>query len=263
MARDFVFVWQPNDDFPNAYVDGLLARFTADGPFIEDWRCATGQTQPGDNAYVFGQGAAHRCIFAVGTVAGPLKPRQPNVAYRYLPVQIEMIADPDAGGLIDAAAIRTLGDDALKGIRQSGVSLAAPIARGLDRLLTSRPILEPAVVDPVAGVLVSETPEMRLHRRLERNPAAARAAKSWHGCRCQACGFDFEQAYGVLGSDFIEVHHLKPLSSLPRDQATVLNVVTDFAVLCANCHRMIHRLPDPSDLEALRKIVTSQAGHQT
>jgi 5-methylcytosine-specific restriction protein A len=263
MARDFVFVWQPNDDFPKAYVDGLLARFTAGGPFIEDWRCATGQTQPGDNAYVFGQGAAHRCIFAVGTVAGPLKPRQPNVAYRYLPVQIEMIADPDAGGLIDAAAIRTLGDGALKSIRRSGVSLAEPIGRGLDRLLASRSILEPDADDTVAEVLVSETPEMRQHRRLERNPAAVRAARSWHGCRCQACGFDFEQTYGDLGSDFIEVHHLKPLSSLPRDQATVLNVVTDFAVLCANCHRMIHRLPDPGDLTVLREVVTSQAKHQT
>lgn len=259
MARDFVFVWQPNGDFPKAYVDRLVARFAADGPFIEDWRCATGQTQVGDNAYVFGQGAEHRCIFAVGTIAGPLKPKQPRVGYRYLPVRIEMIADPDTGGLIDHAAIRSLGDEALRGIRQSGVSLAASVARGLDRLLATQPILVPADVDPMGEILVTETPEMRLHRRLERNPAAVRAAKSWHGCRCQACGFDFLQAYGDLGSDFIEVHHCKPLGSLPRNQTIKLNVATDFAVLCANCHRMIHRLPDPGDLAAMREIVTSMA----
>lgn len=263
MARDFVFVWQPDSDFPKAYVNGLLARFTADGPFIEEWRCATGQTQPGDNAYVFGQGAAHRCIFAVGTVAGPLKPQQPGVPYRYLPLRIEIIADPNTGGLIDRAAIRTLGGDALKGIRRSGVSLAAPVARGLDRLLAGQPIFKPGDVNPVSEILVTETPEMRLHHRLERNPAAVRAAKNWHGCRCQACEFDFQQAYGDLGSDFIEVHHLKPLGSLPRDKTTLLNVVTDFAVLCANCHRMIHRLSDPGDLAALRKIVTSKAKYRT
>lgn len=163
-----------------------------------------------------------------------------------------MIADPDIGGLIDQAAIRSLGDDALKGIRQSGVSLAASVARGLDRLLTSQPILQPIDVDPVGEILVAETPEMRLHRQLERNPAAVRAAKSWHGCRCQACGFDFLRTYGDLGFDFIEVHHRKPLDSFPRNKTIMLHITTDFAVLCANCHRMIHRLPDPGDHRCAR-----------
>ena len=33
------------------------------------------------------------------------------------------------------------------------------------------------------------------------------------------------------------------------------NVASDFAVLCANCHRMIHRTSDPSDLEGFRKLI--------
>ena len=33
------------------------------------------------------------------------------------------------------------------------------------------------------------------------------------------------------------------------------NVATDFAVLCSNCHRMIHRTSDPSDLAGFRLLV--------
>jgi 5-methylcytosine-specific restriction protein A len=33
------------------------------------------------------------------------------------------------------------------------------------------------------------------------------------------------------------------------------DVALDFAVLCANCHRMIHRTEHPSDLEGFKKLV--------
>ncbi len=262
MARDFVFVWQPNGDFPKSYVDRLMDRFAADGPFVEDWRCATGKAQVGDSAYVFGQGAEHRCIFAVGTIAGPLKLSSPVERYRYLPLRIEMIADPDIGGPDRS------GSD--QNPRRQCTAKHPPERCQLGGLGRPRPrcpprkpaILELADVDPVSETLVTETPQMRIHLRLERNSAAARAAKSWHGCRCQACEFDFRQAYGDQGADFIEVHHRKPLGNLPRNQTIMLNVETDFAVLCANCHRMIHRLPDPGDLAALREVVTSQARDQ-
>lgn len=52
------------------------------------------------------------------------------------------------------------------------------------------------------------------------------------------CGFGFEKAYGPLGKDFIEVHHVVPLSEAGRVNTDPL---TDLIVLCANCHRMVHR----------------------
>lgn len=57
-------------------------------------------------------------------------------------------------------------------------------------------------------------------------------------CQVSACGFDFEEAYGVLGREFIEVHHLEPMSSREEPTITSLN---ELALVCANCHRMIHR----------------------
>lgn len=57
-------------------------------------------------------------------------------------------------------------------------------------------------------------------------------------CEVPGCGFDFEFMYGDLGSGFAEVHHLRPLSELDQPVSTAL---PDLAVVCANCHRMIHR----------------------
>jgi len=49
-----------------------------------------------------------------------------------------------------------------------------------------------------------------LANRFERDPRARRACIAHYGCRCVACGFSFAEAYGDLGVDVIEVHHLEP-----------------------------------------------------
>ena len=54
--------------------------------------------------------------------------------------------------------------------------------------------------------------------------------------------------FGPLGAGFIEAHHLKPVASL-EEGAPVDTSSDDFAVLSSNCHRMIRRTADPSDLE--------------
>jgi 5-methylcytosine-specific restriction protein A len=106
--------------------------------------------------------------------------------------------------------------------------------------------------DEDAGGTLYEKRQYRLHRRIERNRTAARRAKQHHGTRCQACELDFAERYGDIGEGFIEAHHLRPISSLNEGVSVVYEVATDFAVLCANCHRMIHRMLDPSDLRAFR-----------
>lgn len=55
---------------------------------------------------------------------------------------------------------------------------------------------------------------------------------------CEVCGFDFSATYGSLGEGFCEVHHLSPLSA---SDESVITMVIDLAVLCSNCHRIIHR----------------------
>ena len=95
--------------------------------------------------------------------------------------------------------------------------------------------------------------------RLERDSRAAKLAKAHHGVECQACEMKFSTVYGVIGATFIEAHHLAPLSSIERGDARIYTP-DDFAVLCSNCHRMIHRWPDPLhpepwDLDGFREML--------
>ena len=54
---------------------------------------------------------------------------------------------------------------------------------------------------------------------------------------CEVCGFDFAATYGERGEGYAECHHVLPLHVSGEKE----NSIEDLAVLCANCHRMIHR----------------------
>ena len=88
----------------------------------------------------------------------------------------------------------------------------------------------------------------RLHKRRERSSRVVREAKEKHaganngGLPCEVCGFDFQEMYGDRGKHFIEAHHKVPLSELKEDQIAE-TLVDDLALVCANCHRMLHKKP--------------------
>jgi 5-methylcytosine-specific restriction enzyme A len=90
------------------------------------------------------------------------------------------------------------------------------------------------------------------HARIERNSSAAKAAKKALGLQCSGCGFEFERFYGERGRDFIEVHHLIPLHTLPEGAAVSMDPKKDFAVVCSNCHKIIHRGSTILTIEELR-----------
>lgn len=102
------------------------------------------------------------------------------------------------------------------------------------------------------GETVEERRRYRQHRSIERNPDTSRKVKKALGYICQCCGFDFEKAYGKIGHQYIEAHHLIHLSSLPPNILIPMDVKKDFAVLCANCHRMMHRKNGPKTLAELK-----------
>jgi 5-methylcytosine-specific restriction enzyme A len=110
-----------------------------------------------------------------------------------------------------------------------------------------------------SSITVVETRKYSLHRKIERNRTAAKQAKRFRGTVCQACALNFAQRYGPIGQDFIEAHHLRAISTLEEGIAVHYDIAEDFAVLCSNCHRMIHRSADPSDLAAFRALVQSNS----
>lgn len=103
----------------------------------------------------------------------------------------------------------------------------------------------------------------RLHQSRERDSRAVRQAKVDHAQRnggalpCEVCEFDFAARYGELGVSYIEAHHTLPLSDL-EDGELRNTRVEDLALVCANCHRMLHRKRPWATVEQLRKLVKSE-----
>ena len=83
----------------------------------------------------------------------------------------------------------------------------------------------------------------RVHQSRERNAGIVAEKKKTvfkaaGKLACEVCGFDFHVRYGELGRDFAECHHRFPLCKLVPGQKTRL---VDLAIVCANCHRMLHQ----------------------
>lgn len=71
---------------------------------------------------------------------------------------------------------------------------------------------------------------------------------------CEACEFDFNEKYGELGFKYIECHHRTPLSEFTSTSKTTL---FDLALVCSNCHRMLHRKTDGLSVEGLKRLIAS------
>jgi 5-methylcytosine-specific restriction protein A len=95
---------------------------------------------------------------------------------------------------------------------------------------------------------------IKQHFRIERNQKLIQKVKKLKGYDCECCGMNFEDIYGSIGKEFIEAHHKQPLSSL-KGEIIELDAREDFYVLCSNCHKMIHKLDDPSDLVGLKQVM--------
>lgn len=90
--------------------------------------------------------------------------------------------------------------------------------------------------------------------RFERSPTARAACIKHYGAYCQACGFNFGDAYGEVAKGFIHVHHKKPLSEI-ADKYEV-DPIHDLIPLCANCHSVVHLAKPALTIEKLRELVS-------
>ena len=114
-----------------------------------------------------------------------------------------------------------------------------------DKLLSNEEdIFELTFVEENKELTFSEGKEKyRLHKSKERNHELVIKAKELYFKKdnklsCQICGFSFFDKYGEIGKGFIEAHHIVPISELKEETNTKIE---DLAMLCSNCHRMVHR----------------------
>lgn len=100
-------------------------------------------------------------------------------------------------------------------------------------------------------------PRLVAHLRRERNQALVKRKRKevlekTGSLSCEVCRFDFNSFFGEIGEGFCEVHHLQPLSKMDGEVTTKLE---DLAVVCSNCHRILHRGNPMLTIEQLKKAI--------
>lgn len=74
---------------------------------------------------------------------------------------------------------------------------------------------------------------------------------------CSICSFDFEKEYGELGKEYIQFHHIKPLSEY-TDAELSDNALKDALVnlipVCPNCHCMIHKCKEKDPVSFVKSL---------
>ena len=133
------------------------------------------------------------------------------------------------------------------------------VALKIEQLLTD---MEFKVVDdgwkpPLLGGFPEGKKDERVHKTRERRPEVIISAKNSflekHGkLYCIVCGFDFEKVYGKRGQGYIEAHHTIPVSEMEEGHETRPE---DIALVCANCHRILHRTRPWLKMDELKKLL--------
>ena len=101
--------------------------------------------------------------------------------------------------------------------------------------------LPPLVLDDSAapGILEGIARETTIISRSRSGKLRDSALKRSKGI-CEACGTDFSALFGGVGLHALQVHHKKQLAL--QDVPTITGP-NDLAVVCANCHAIVHADP--------------------
>jgi 5-methylcytosine-specific restriction protein A len=185
-------------------------------------------------------------------------PRFRNTVGVRMKVSNLVALDPDAetegmsrGSRLDAEVFAEFKDDSdrlratAEAIRANLASLTPAEAEGEDD----------EVDDAPEGRILTRTHRVRERNRSLVARKKADAMKAAGKLTCEGCGFDFAASYGERGKGFIECHHVLPLRDLKPGSRTRLS---DLALLCANCHRMVHVRSPWLTVAELRGLLQSQ-----
>lgn len=100
-------------------------------------------------------------------------------------------------------------------------------------------------------------PRLRAHIQRERNSKIVKekkriTLKEKGHLKCEVCNFDFFEFYGDDGYGFCEVHHLIPLH---KSDGVIITKLSDLAIVCSNCHRIIHKTTPMISIGELSKKI--------
>jgi len=257
----FLLVWNPEQWH---WWDDLGDSFERSRRYwYGDW--STGRNKSirrGDRVFLSRVGREPRGIVASGYATTAVYPdrhwqdqrRKAGVKGLYIDVKFETLLNPSREAILDRSV---LDQGVLRSMnwspRVSGVQIPAPIAAALERAwsrflsrgVPPRPVAEPRAIE---GLRTETTSYVRGRSRELRDLAL----QDSRGI-CEACCVNFGRVLAGKGVRVLQVHHRKQLAAADSPRLTRLS---DLAVLCANCHMLVHMDPNEAiPVEKLRKML--------
>ncbi|WP_200886461.1 HNH endonuclease [Rhodococcus sp. Chr-9] len=235
------------------------------GPRPSDWSIANHRTGigPGTEAWFLKQGgidASSRGILGHATVTdirlNEQDPKDPNKRSNFVEILFDWLL-PESD-LLDVLAL----ENAVPGvpwrkIYRSGTSIDSaqlPALRAVWAQHAQHTAEDEDEDQEVPGTYPEGASRTVQVNRFERSREAREACIAHHGTTCKACGLDFQGQYGRIGTGYIQVHHVVPISQIGENYQ--VDPITDLVPLCANCHVMAHRRkPHPYTVPELRKRI--------
>lgn len=189
----------------------------------------------------------------------------PQVLRIYFNVQCNEVYELRDRRMLQDARSRVQTDPALREVNDASGSRLSQVLRKYADFLQSKYFQEkfptkkkpkhipPPAQKPQPRELTEGAKKHVESERAWRNPQLRAQCLDYYGYQCQCCGIEFDKIYGETGNKFIEVHHLRPISSY--DDEHKLDPLKELIPLCSNCHSMIHHLKDDEmTLKKLREI---------
>lgn len=231
---------------------------------VEDWHAdkVPEELKAGDRVFFWESGSKKR-IVALGVVENPFVREDANgdveFDVRYLTAQLRWMPDiaflRNIAELSDASFLKA-------GVHGTVYPLSDAEAKALYEVVVSgnpqidlwRKLSGPVSLADAEIAVAEGGPRLLVHIALERRnrrivEEKKRAFRSKHGrLYCEVCGFDFVQKYGKIADGMCDVHHRKRISKATNG---VITRLSDLAILCPTCHRIIHRFDPMISVEEL------------
>jgi hypothetical protein len=251
----YLFLWNPTKDTRSFRdYDQVVANAASGKPYVTRWICPSRRPRPGDIAYMQRTGPKNNGVFARGVVTQGAHLGHDGTQV----VGLSLNEFLPVGSELSRARIIAHADyDAPWTPMASGNVIPEQIRTAIEALwpASTATQTEPAAIESeeLVGLEGEVLLRMVRHRKREqylrdRKIADVLRREGSLVCEVPGCGFDFARVYGPLGVGYAQVHHLLPLAQRDSGEPTSM---ADLAVVCANCHAMIHRGGESRELESL------------
>lgn len=271
----FLFTWNPKK-WPWGQLEADRRKIERKGHARRYWRIhANRMAKKGDVGFLMRLGKHPKGIMGVGVIRRDPEYRvDPDRGGRKIwlvDVEWEVLLNAESEPILSLDSLREQVDAGFRWTPQnSGNSIQGETFERLTRVWQKFLVGEVVDVSDQGkdAVAVSEGRWLeRVHYIRERNARLVSrkkgiVLKKTGKLACEVCRFDFLRTYGEIGRNFAECHHRLPLSQIGPGSLTRLD---DLAIVCANCHRMLHAGKQVRSIEELAAMVKcrKRSGHKS